>query len=275
MRTRFPRIIEAVYSRPWLIRPEQHRVIQRLLESRLAADMPMPPPGQEDEEDFSEPMPMGDALVIPVYGILGHHLGRMEMLCGGCSVDIVGQHIEAAQGDSSIGRIILDLDSPGGTVTGIPELGDRIAASAKPVYAFTSGQCCSGAYWLASQARLIYATQTAELGSIGVYSVHFDHSRELANAGVVVTTIQAGAWKTMGAPWKPLTDAEKAKLQEEVDSIYGMFKAAVSVRPIDFDDMQGQTFLGQSAVEHGLADGLIESVEAVVQLTETQPRKKL
>ena len=84
--------------------------------------------------------------------------------------------------------VILDIDSPGGTVAGTPELGAAVAAlnGQKPVYAFSSGLMCSAAYWIASQAEAIYATPSARVGSIGVVQTVIDNSARLHAEGIKV-----------------------------------------------------------------------------------------
>ena len=85
---------------------------------------------------------------------------------------------EAGQRDD-IKAVFLDIDSPGGTVAGTPELAATVKSinDRKPVYAFSSGLMASAAYWIASQARAIYATPSAQVGSIGVLGQPAGHSR--------------------------------------------------------------------------------------------------
>jgi ClpP class serine protease len=102
----------------------------------------------------------------------------------------------------------LDIDSPGGTVAGTPELAAAVSAldQKKPVYAFSSGLMASAAYWIASQARAIYATPSAQVGSIGVVQAVVDRSAAINAAGIKVEVFSVGKYKAMGAPGTPLTD---------------------------------------------------------------------
>ena len=166
---------------------------------------------------------------IAVVQIRGPITQRAQMMgCGdGASVDAIQQAFRAALADDSVGSILLDVDSPGGTVTGIPELADEIRSSTKPVTAFASGMAASAAYWLASAASDFWMLPSAEVGSIGVYMAHEDISQMLENEGVKVTFIYAGEHKVEGNPTEPLADEARDYLQASVDRIYGQFTAAV------------------------------------------------
>ena len=67
--------------------------------------------------------------------------------------------VNEAAGRDDVHAIFLDMDSPGGTVNGTPELAQAVADASqqKHVYAFSAGQMCSAAYWVASQCDAIYA----------------------------------------------------------------------------------------------------------------------
>lgn len=264
----YPRIIQKVYREPWLITAAAHGAIRHALESRLAGDV------TEDvalpiEDDDRDPQQIAGVAVIPVYGILGRHLSSLETMCGGCSVDAIWGNLELAAEDSGIRSIVLDFDSPGGVVTGIPELASfiRDVNERKRCYAYTEACCCSAAYWLASQCEAMFATPSAEVGSIGVYSVYIDISKQLEKDGVTVNAISAGEYKLTGAPFKPMTDEERAMLQTQVDSVYAAFKAdVVRGHSIADADMQGQVFSGSEANKYGLVDMVVRSIDEAVLL---------
>lgn len=201
--------------------------------------------------------------VVPVYGVIGKNMDAFDMMCGGCPVDAVGTALDQAIAAKGIKTIIMDFGSPGGEVTGIAEQGNRIAAAVanagKPIYAFVDSQCCSAAYWLASQCTEIVATPSATLGSIGVYVAWFDPSVAMQLAGYKLEMFAAGDHKGMGMPGRPLSAAERDMLQARVDNVYQKFTAAVtSGRPdVKKSTMQGQTFTGEQSLTNGLADLLV------------------
>jgi signal peptide peptidase SppA len=206
-----------------------------------------------------------DTAIIPVHGILGKHLGSMAMMSGGCDVDRVSADIDVAVANANVRQIIFDFCTPGGSVVGIPELGRKIAGISKQTKAFADDECCSGGMWLASQCQHFYGTESATYGSIGVWCAYWDLTKMLEMEGSKMQSIQAGKYKLMGAYWKPLTDEEEAMLQADVDKTHAQFKDAINLRrevPDEF--MQGQCFDGPEAVEAGLLDGLVESIEELL-----------
>ncbi len=114
--------------------------------------------------------------------------------------------------DPSVRTIDLVIDSPGGSVLGLPETADTIHAAnrVKPVRAFVTGIAASAAYWLASQASTITLTPSGEVGSVGVLDLHADISKALDNAGVKITAVTAGEHKVERAPFTPLAIPPRA-----------------------------------------------------------------
>jgi protease-4 len=259
----YPQIIAKVYEQPWLITPAKHRAIRQVIERRLDGGM-----GEDcDGEDNVKPEMMmdGTTAIIPINGVIGKHLSMLETMCGGCDLDMVSTMIDAAVADSNCTKILFNVNSPGGTVTGVPELARKIANCQKPTVAFTDSMCCSAALWLASQCNQFYCTESSDIGSVGVYSVYLDESRALDKEGVTVNAITAGKYKMTGASFRPMTDDERKMLQANVDKIYSQFKEAVTRnRVIADDDMQGQVFDGQEACEKGFCDGLVDDITDVL-----------
>ena len=146
------------------------------------------------------------------------------------STEEIGAMLEAAMASADGGTIVLDVDSPGGTVYGVPELAAQIfaARAVKRIVASCSGMCCSAAYWLASAADEITASPSSEVGSIGVYSAHVDTSAAQSQAGMKVSIFSAGKYKAEGAMGQPLSEGARAAEQARVDEMYGVFVADVA-----------------------------------------------
>ena len=83
--------------------------------------------------------------------------------------------------DDTVGQILMDIDSPGGSVYGVAELGDEIlsARAQKPVVAVANSLAASAAYWIGCSASEFYVTPGGEVGSIGVWQAHQDYSKAL------------------------------------------------------------------------------------------------
>jgi signal peptide peptidase SppA len=205
--------------------------------------------------------------IIPVKGVIGKNLSELESLCGSCDINDVEEMLEECERDPSIKTIILDIDSPGGTSVGVPELANRIKNSSKEIISFTENECCSAAYWLGSQASSFYATPSSSVGSIGVYIAFPDYSEAYKMEGVKMDVIKAGAYKGAGIPGTSLDDSQREMLQKEVEEIHADFKEAVkSVRSfVEDSSMEGQTFSGKKGAEAGLVTALINGFDELVQ----------
>ena len=209
--------------------------------------------------------------VIPIYGVLAKNLSAFEESCGGgTDISPIAHALSQAAADPEVAKIVLDIDSPGGEVTGIPELGARIrsVAAVKPVIAFSDATTASAAYWAASQADEFYVTPSSRQGSIGVYAAWLDETVALEMRGLKLELFAAGKHKAMGSPGRGLSDEEREMLQSGVDAIYADFKSTVlSQRPGVADStMQGQMFRARESVQLGLADGIVEDWESFVSI---------
>lgn len=268
---KYPLIAAKVSREIWALTPDVFSAIHAAVFHGQTFAMPMPePPGDEDTGE-DDAFTVGGSLtrVIPVFGILGKHLDSMEMMCGGCSIDGISALLTAADKDPDCERIVMVFHSPGGTVTGIPELAAKMrdVGTRKPIVAYTDGQCCSAALWLASQADTFLVSPSACVGSVGVYNLTLDESRRMEMEGVKITAISDGKYKLAGAPFRALTAEEAAQIQARVDGIGVAFRAALTAsRTIAAEDMEGQTFSGEEAVAKGFADGLANDLQEVLEI---------
>lgn len=230
----------------------------------------------------TRPVGRGSASVIPVQGTITNRPDNSFLSFlfggGGASCMEIADQLRAAIADPQVSRVVLDIDSPGGTVDGVTELCAEILAARdeKPVIAVVNTLAASAAYWLAACCSEVIMSPSAQAGSIGVFNVHMDKSKMLADLGVVPTLIQAGKYKTEGNPFGPLTDEARAAIQERVDSYYGMFTRDVAkgrgvpVASVRDTFGQGRVLGAQAAVAAGMADKVMPFSEAVGR----QPRPK-
>ena len=189
---------------------------------------------------------------------------------GATGSEDIGAALREAGERADIKAVFLNIDSPGGTVAGTPELAAAVKAlnDRKPVYAFSSGLMCSAAYWIASQARAIYATPSAQVGSIGVVQAVIDNTAALDMAGIKVEVFSVGKYKAMGAPGTTLTDDQRGLIQSNLAEIAAEFHDAVLARgrAIPAEAMEGQTFSGKQAQRNNLAGMVPDRAEAMRRL---------
>ena len=163
----------------------------------------------------------------------------------------------------SIRAMVLDIDSPGGSVPASEYIYRCVAkvAEQKPVVAAIRGVGASGAYMVACGAQRIVATPGALVGSIGVISVRPMLRAALEKMGVDVSVTKSGELKDMGAVWRPSTPEEEAKMQELTDESYDRFVEIVAgARGLAYSSARelatGEVFWAPRALEAGLVDEL-------------------
>jgi len=233
----YDRILRKAIRTPWAIEPTYAAIVQDLLGFRAAGGRLT-----EDEivarieahtgEKFAgsrqAPTPSGSIAVIPIYGVIAHR--AFEASSGATSTEYVGAQLRRVMAEPSIGTILFDVSSPGGTIEGVPELAAAIAAARKTKYIVASSNAlmASAAYWIGSQAHEVVVTPSGGVGSVGVFTLTEDWSEKLARDGVKINAISAGDYKLEGAWWEPLSDEARAFLQQSVDSAYASFTGAVA-----------------------------------------------
>ncbi len=163
--------------------------------------------------------------VIPIVGVVEQ---RMHSL--GTSVEEIEMMFDAAIASKRVDGIVFDVDSPGGGVTGVPELAERIFAARgiKPLASISNGMMASAALWLGSAAREVWGIRSGDTGSLGVYALHIDETKAIEDEGIVVTEFSAGKFKTEGAPWAVLSEEAAEFFQSRVDEVYGWFTVAMA-----------------------------------------------
>jgi signal peptide peptidase SppA len=221
----------------------------------------------------------GGIAVIPIYGVITQRGNMVDDVSGPgmVSTQLVAQMLRQAVADDAVSQILLDIDSPGGSVYGVSELGDAIlsARSQKPVVAIANSLAASAAYWVGSQASEFYVTAGGEVGSIGVWQAHFDYSQALAAEGVTPTLISAGKFKVEGNPYAPLSEEAQGFMQSRVDDYFlGFTKAIAKGRNLPIaqvrDGMgQGRVLGADAALAQNMVDGIASFEEVVRRMQKT------
>lgn len=268
----YPNIMRAVYGTCWAIHEDTLAIITDVLmmrargerftaeeiDARLSAAAQRSGPRNGPRS--------GLVAVVPVYGTITARAGMMSRSSGGTSVEEVQAMLRDAHANADVNSIILDIDSPGGTVDGVYELASEIRAmrqsngGEKPIVAMANTMAASAAYLIASAADEIVVAPSGQVGSIGVILPHIDRSGSETQTGIKTTLISAGKYKTEGNPFEPLTDESRAAMQTRVDEYYGMMKAdiakgrGVSVDMISRGYGEGRMLLARPALKEGMVD---------------------
>lgn len=260
-----PGVYRLVYGSPWAILPETLAMICEVVDMRAAGQRFTAEEIEQRVGAASRPRTRTTAAsiaVLPVFGIISYRMNMMTAMSGGTSTELLAAEFRQLVNDDSIGAIVLDVDSPGGMVDGVPELAAEIfnARGSKPIVAVANSLAASAAYWIATAADEVIVTPSGQVGSIGVITAHQDESGYYEQQGVKTTLISAGRYKAEGNPYEPLTDDARASIQARVDDYYGMFVNAVARhRGVKATDVrngfgEGRVVGAQEAKKLGMVD---------------------
>ncbi len=270
-----PLLIAEFLSTPWALMPERFNAMTAVLArwsqgvpaseavmDRIDADRT----AREARRQAVSSAAGGGIAVLPLYGVITQRGNLVDDVSGPGSVStqVFAQALRQALADDTVSQILIDIDSPGGSVYGVSELADEIAAARtqKPVVAIANSLAASAAYWLGAQAAELYVTPGGEVGSIGVWQAHFDYSQALAAEGVTPTLISAGKYKVEGNPYAPLDEEAQGFMQSRVNDYYGAFTKAVA-RGRAVPIAQVREGMGQGRVlgsEAALAENMVDGV---------------
>ena len=199
--------------------------------------------------------------IVPIVGVIGKGLSPLEKMMGAVDVNDVSAAIDAFAANPEVEKVALQISSPGGTVTGVEELANKVRNLEKPTLAYTDSEMASAAYWIGSAADRVVASPSSTVGSIGVYMAIPDYSEAAKMQGIKMVVIKSGKFKGAGIEGTSLDEVQMSNLQEGVDTIHAEFKEAVNMKRkmVKAEAMEGQVFSGKQAAAQGLVTGLADS----------------
>mgnify|MGYP000850353374 FL=1 len=276
-------LLAEFYRTPWALDPATYALVESVLARwaegvRLAPDQIRAAVGDSPQANVQRrqqaaAMGGGQVAVLPVYGVLTHRAVDAESTSTPLtSTERLAQQFRAAVANPDVSAIVLDVNSPGGSVFGVQELGDTIYSlrGQKPVKAVANASAASGAYWVAAQADEIIVTPSGMVGSVGVIMKHVNAAEAYKQKGIEQTYITAGKYKAEGNDAGPLDAEGQAYLQSMADTYYTAFtKAVAKGRGQPIDAVRGEAFgqgrmrTARDAVASGMADR-IDTLESVI-----------
>lgn len=281
----YPRIASELYNQPWLIHPAKMAEIEAVFAARLEGRISLTNEEMDRMTAANSPPRhrVGqDIAVIPVSGTISHKPSLFQRASGGTStMDMLHQY-EAALADDSVGTIVFEHQSGGGTVFGTPEAADYIYQhrSEKRTIAHINAYSFSASYYLASACGEVSITPSGETGSIGVVCAHQDVSGMEEKIGVKTTIIAVPEKKFEGHQFAPLPDDVAAEMMAKCTACYDQFAAdvarfrGVSEETVRNDFGRGGTFLAKEAKQRGLVDNIETFQQMVDRIRQTAaPRR--
>lgn len=267
--------IDLVAATPWAIEPTALETIRGIalregegveaLEARLGRPL----------QNTRKVSMRGDVAVVPVTGPIFRYANLMTEISGATSIDILARDFTAALDDPAVKSIVLDINSPGGQVTGIADFAAMVRGASKPVVAYVDGMAASAAYWIASAASEIVMSKSAMAGNVG--AVLSLDTRKNKDTREVVSSQSPNKRPDV------TTDAGLAQVQAMVDAHAKVFIEDVAAyrgltpEGVISDWNGGAVFIGAEAVARGLADrvGTLEAVIAGLAGKQQKPAIQL
>ena len=257
--------LEKLATEYWALHPNVIPVIENVINNKLQGNSLKGMTSVDEKNDLVKYNILEDGTaIIKLHGVFLKKKMTMQGMSGLVSMlDAEATMIRALE-DNRVKKIVLDIDSPGGSVSGVSEVSDVIykGRDEKEIVAYANGSMCSAAYWIGSSASKVYSYSTSIVGSIGVYLIHSDYSKAIEDKGVKLTLIKAGEKKALGNPYFGLSEEDIESIQESVNFCYDLFVTAVARnRDIDFKYTKenlanGLSYMGTQALDIGLIDGI-------------------
>lgn len=268
-----------ILTAPWAIVPEKLDEIQEIyfkhsrgekidiatIEAKI---------GKSLKNETKSYQVVNDIAVIPIHGVMAKRANLFTQISGGVSTELAMRDIGQALDDSGIKAIVLDIDSPGGTIDGTFELAEFVfeGRARKKIIAYSDGMIGSAAYAVGSATHEIYiSSDTVQTGSIGVVAKHVDYSKREEQMGIKTTEIYSGKYKRIASQHEPLSKEGRQNIQEMTDYLYTVFVDSVAkYRGVSSEEVlqnmaDGRIFIGKQ----GIAAGLVDEISTLEKLTGT------
>jgi signal peptide peptidase SppA len=254
-------VLNAFAKTPWAILPRQLIVLEEIVVRHVSGEKLDAEEVETRVHGASRPVTdrrMSAVAVLPLFGTIFPRANLMTQMSGATSAELFGKEFAKLVRDPEVSAIVIDVDSPGGTVDGIEELSNQIydARGSKPIVAVVDHLMASAAYWIGTAAEEVVISPSGEAGSIGVFAVHEDFSKALDQEGIKVSLISAGKFKVEGNPYEPLAEEAKGAIQSRVNDYYDSFINAVA----------RNRGVNPNAVRNGFGEGRVVGARQAVDL---------
>ncbi|HEV8445454.1 MAG TPA: S49 family peptidase [Gemmatimonadaceae bacterium] len=281
MGDRYAHILSFALSHPWAIDEDMMPVIAGALARHIAgvSSSAEIQAALVDRKNLPQPR-AGSIAIIPVYGVIAPRMNMMSDMSGGTTFEQLTNQLRAAVADKTVKTIVLDVNSPGGSVAGSPEFAAEVmkARAKKPIIAQAQYTMASAAYQLAAACTEIVASPSARVGSVGVFSMHNDLSAALEKLGVKRKYYSAGIGKVDGNETGPPSEEYDARTQASVEAAYSAFVSSVvkgrgqgmtadRVRT----DWKAHVYDAPAALANGMIDSIATLDETITRLLTASP----
>ena len=179
------------------------------------------------------------------------------------SAESILKEIEKASNESNIKGVLLNVNSPGGSVPPSIEISYAIRElqKKKPVIAYASGVMASGSYYSAIYAKKIIANPGAIVGSIGVIMESANIEKLMHTVGVETQIVKEGTYKEAGTFTRKWSDAERTELETLTKDTYELFvKDVATARGLDINNSKAYADAHIFSAKRAKKEGLIDEI---------------
>jgi protease-4 len=188
--------------------------------------------------------------------------------------------LEECKNDSTVGAVVLRVNSPGGSAFASDVIARaivRLREMGKPVIVSMGDLAASGGYYISAPADLVFADPSTITGSIGIFAIKVNAGQLANTLGVSVQTTNRGAHADYLSPYRGWNEAEMKIVMEKMTYLYGQFIETVAagrktrgLTVARVDELgRGQVWTGAQAQAAGLVDrlgGVANAIDEAVRL---------
>jgi len=280
------KLVEALSSTYWAIQEDKLELIYDIVHNKekylLLAKEAKEAKGEVNIIEVAEPeekpyvVSRGPVSVIQLHGVMMKRMNMFDAMSGGVSTEIFGRSLDSLIEDDKVKTIVLSIDSPGGSVLGTAELGNKIYAGSKKkkIVAVADSLAASAAYWVGSQASEFYATASAHVGSIGVLIEHVNARKRYEDAGYKIEFFRVPDGKAKPNPVDEIDGETREYIMDTLNKLYSEFVGAVARgRGVSEETVRdkfgkGRVVLAKDALAAGMVDGIVDIDSLILQSQE-------
>lgn len=282
------RVFRAIREHPWAMLRSHHEMMLHVIDLRMQGIRRPQEEIQAAVEAAARPQTVpistsGSIAILSLTGILAQRMDMFVEISGGTSLDRFSANFRQALADPNITTILLDCDSPGGSVFGVQETADLVynaRGQGTEIIAVANSMAASACYWIATQADRLVVTPGGEVGSVGVICMHENMAAMDEMMGVECTylTYPESGYKAEGNPHEPLSEEARAYLKSRLAEYGEAFEGAVArgrglrVARVQREFGRGRMVGAKAAVSLGMADQVATMQEMIDKLTKKKSR---
>ncbi|WP_218460145.1 signal peptide peptidase SppA [Rickettsia sp. TH2014] len=179
--------------------------------------------------------------------------------------------------DSHIKALIVNVNSPGGTVVGSEKIYNilRKISEKKPVVIVMGTMAASGGYLISLGGDYIISHNGTITGSIGVILQTAEVTELAQKLGIKFNNFKSGELKAVPNPTEKLTEAVRVAIMENIEDTYNFFLELVSERRnLPIEEVKkladGRVYSGRQALKLKLVDAIGSEDTALKWLQEVK-----